>query len=760
MIVGSSALRVVVALGKELKLHVPVGSRTIPHWANFMTPLSFLSRLRATFLAAVAVASTCGLTLAQEQTSVTTPTAWYWLTDASVADVSARISLGYRLVDLEVEVGSPLRLNAAFVLNTGDYAKTFYWYVNQTTASLITLASQNNARIIDYERYVSPAGERFAAIMIRNAGGDFAASHGVHNNYTSSDVGAWIQQWPSRRITSIDPYLLGTNQRYSFTWVENTGTQQSAWWLYMNVTRGALDSLISQTGCRVIDIERHQTGGRYSAVLLPGDGKSTYQIYDATVGTVSRLIDQFASRIIDIEQHTVVFGERYTVVLRQNDNELAIRANDAMRAHVPQSASSGHLLKRIDGTFSTSAGVNEGRSFEAADLMTTAYLFTSIFRVRVGADGFGSAINVNTGLNGTCPIGTNPVQRTLRQSLEDMMGSSSTADAEAIRARCTTSYIEATAAVNGAGGIALNNVIGCFCGNAKNDSTLNDFAGLHEAVVDGTLAQYKGDFYDIMPSSLQFAIGNVNTAIALNSALAASSLSFDARNAFANGVRVVSKSGSYTCPQAFEVHKSVGASIVVPFRNGCETEFREYFIGAWVNDESSNANAANAVGAGLLALWEEVIYDAIDSWESASCSPFTTYCNAVPNSTGQVGAIGAVGSEYVGNQNFTVTASSLPTNSFALLLVSRSTGFVMNPGGSAGNLCLGGQIGRFNGSITSTGSNGNLSLPVSLMSTPTASGVPYSVQQGDTMYFQFWHRDVVGGAATSNYTNGLSATFI
>ncbi len=56
--------------------------------------------------------------------------------------------------------------------------------------------------------------------------------------------------------------------------------------------------------------------------------------------------------------------------------------------------------------------------------------------------------------------------------------------------------------------------------------------------------------------------------------------------------------------------------------------------------------------------------------------------------------VGASPSYVVANNDLTLAASQLPNSSFGFFLTSRSQGFVMGPGGSQGNLCVGGAIGR------------------------------------------------------------------
>ena len=137
-----------------------------------------------------------------------------------------------------------------------------------------------------------------------------------------------------------------------------------------------------------------------------------------------------------------------------------------------------------------------------------------------------------------------------------------------------------------------------------------------------------------------------------------------------------------------------------------------------------------------------------------------SYCTANPNSTGVTGDISATGSDQVGLNDLTLTAGDLPANSFGFFLASQTQSQVANPGGSAGNLCLGGAIGRYvgPGQVLNSGSTGAFSLALDLTNTPQPTGT-VAVQPGDTWNFTTWHRDAVGGTTTSNFTDGLWITF-
>ena len=138
----------------------------------------------------------------------------------------------------------------------------------------------------------------------------------------------------------------------------------------------------------------------------------------------------------------------------------------------------------------------------------------------------------------------------------------------------------------------------------------------------------------------------------------------------------------------------------------------------------------------------------------------TSYCGSVVNSTGQPALLSAVGSALAANNDVTLEANDLPLNSAGFFLTSPTQGFVPNPGGSQGNLCLFGSIGRYvgPGQIQDSGASGTIALSLDLTQHPTPTGF-VTVMPGQTWNFQAWYRDSVMGNATSNFTNGLEIAF-
>jgi len=136
------------------------------------------------------------------------------------------------------------------------------------------------------------------------------------------------------------------------------------------------------------------------------------------------------------------------------------------------------------------------------------------------------------------------------------------------------------------------------------------------------------------------------------------------------------------------------------------------------------------------------------------------YCSpAVANSLGLPAEIEARGSAVITDADFRLLGSNMPMNSAGFFLCSRTTGILFQPGGSQGNLCLAGAIGRgVGGQIVNSGFFGSFGVQVQLDALPQPAG-PVAALPGETWNFQAWYRDTLGGVATSNFTDGWQVTF-
>jgi hypothetical protein len=165
---------------------------------------------------------------------------------------------------------------------------------------------------------------------------------------------------------------------------------------------------------------------------------------------------------------------------------------------------------------------------------------------------------------------------------------------------------------------------------------------------------------------------------------------------------------------------------------------------------------AVVTGANMGSISELIVDDVVVSIPGIG----SNYCSTQPNSTGASSAISVSGSNVAADNNLTLNAENLPNSVFGYFLTSTTQGFVMNPGGSQGNLCLGGDIGRYvgPGQVLSSEMAGGFSLVLDLTMTPSPTGL-VAIMAGETWNFQAWHRDSVAGMATSNLTDGVSVTF-
>ena len=137
-------------------------------------------------------------------------------------------------------------------------------------------------------------------------------------------------------------------------------------------------------------------------------------------------------------------------------------------------------------------------------------------------------------------------------------------------------------------------------------------------------------------------------------------------------------------------------------------------------------------------------------------------CNpAQVNSTGLPAILVVHGTGVIAANDLTLTTVSLPMQQFGYYLNGTQAGSPVTPPGSQGLLCLGGQLGRYNGlaQIMNSGSTGVMAMTLDLTQTPTL-GSTVAIQSGQTWHFQLWYRDFVGGASTSNFSPAAAVTFL
>lgn len=161
-----------------------------------------------------------------------------------------------------------------------------------------------------------------------------------------------------------------------------------------------------------------------------------------------------------------------------------------------------------------------------------------------------------------------------------------------------------------------------------------------------------------------------------------------------------------------------------------------------VSEDSSEPFSPNIAGT--------IYQPAETSFQSTiTCTPAAVHSSGLP------ARIEGTGSNTAG-QEVTLLASQMPPVQFGFFLVSRTASSAFTPPGSQGNLCLTGDIGRFNTSILSTGPTGAFQMTIDTSILPFAAN--QAVLPGESLNFTAWFRDNNPGP-TSNFTDVLRAGF-
>lgn len=202
--------------------------------------------------------------------------------------------------------------------------------------------------------------------------------------------------------------------------------------------------------------------------------------------------------------------------------------------------------------------------------------------------------------------------------------------------------------------------------------------------------------------------------------------------------------------------------------NLCESESRIALQNGGSPSGERNPSICSLFGSGgpsgsTFAAWSleessDNIYAAHYGLSPTNCVG-NAYCNpAVPNSTGSLGRILAIGSHIAGGNPMTLSADQMPANQFGFFVCATGTSSFIPPG-SDGRLCLGGTQGRYSRStseILSSGPSGSFSLAIDTLAMPTSPAQP--ILGGQSWYFQAWHRDA-NPTATSNFTRATEVRF-
>lgn len=197
-------------------------------------------------------------------------------------------------------------------------------------------------------------------------------------------------------------------------------------------------------------------------------------------------------------------------------------------------------------------------------------------------------------------------------------------------------------------------------------------------------------------------------------------------------------------------------------RLGADGLFVDQFVLPYVNHQNVDYVFSDGHGGAYVSFDIALPFSAFPSTIArvANLDPVgSTICPGEPNSSALPATLGIAGSDSALDNQATLFVEQMPMQATTLFIGSFSQGFVPNPAGSQGNLCLSGAVGRFNrpGQIMVSGQDGRVALEIDLAILPTPNAT-VAVMPGQSFYFQAWYRDVNPGA-TSNFSSAIEVVF-
>jgi hypothetical protein len=545
-----------------------------------------------------------------------TPTAWQIWAHQSAQDVNDTIDQGYRLVDIYVEATSPSHLfTGVYVANSGSYQKTWWWYYGVDAATLINALNANNARLISLKAYDIGSGQiRFTAVMIRNTGSD-ATAWWWYYNATPAEIITLVTD-NDARLTQINAYETGGQVRYAVVMVDNTGSGNKGWWWYYNVSPAYVSSAIQTNNARLVDMDINPQTGNLNVIMYSCAGGCPYWwwYYGVPEDQLLDTVNQVGARVIDVNDYPGCGSTCYDLVLINNSNEITTRVGEMLRSGTDGTV--GLYLEEVSG--SILANLMNYYPFEPASTLKAAVHLHTTQQIQDNP-----AVTPFTLIpqyqppppGDSCPGNTVIGSETIEDADREMMWHSDNTTTRELVDYFGEASINATMASIGMADSSINHVFGCG-GPTPNETTLDDLATLYRGVANGSLLDgiHTAFFYSQMAGTSQFANEGydwthlVDTDIpAIIDQEAPAGMSTVGKDAFEDGIYLAYKAGNYgiCTSKACVYHISIFGYADIPF---CDAGgAREYVFGLFIYNATSEEDSSNTFTATKAELLREQI---------------------------------------------------------------------------------------------------------------------------------------------------------
>ena len=211
--------------------------------------------------------------------SYAAPGGWWWYHGQTADGLKAKLNANNaRLVDITpYDIGGgTIRFAAVMVSNTGSAARSWTWLFGATPTAISAQVSQGR-RLVDLDNYLVNGERRYTAVFVSNTGAD-AKQWQYWFNQSTDNIGAKVSAFAGR-IVKLDRNPDGS---YNFVQVKNTGSDQANWWWYTGLS--SMSDLIdhaTQLAARPVSVVSYLNGSgerRYSAAYIDNANDSTRRV--------------------------------------------------------------------------------------------------------------------------------------------------------------------------------------------------------------------------------------------------------------------------------------------------------------------------------------------------------------------------------------------------------------------------------------------------------------------------------------------------
>jgi hypothetical protein len=227
---------------------------------------------------------------------------WWWYYDVDGTTLSNLLSTNNaRLTSLKAYDigGGVIHFTAVMISNTGSDSTAWWWYYNETISGLSTLLTTNNARISQVHSYVTGGQTRYAAIMVDNQGAN-NLGWWWYVNASPATVSSLIST-NNARLVDLD--IDSTTGNVNAVMVSCT-SGCPFWWWYVGVPTSQLLTIAGQDGARIIDANTYPGCGDmcWDFLLINNSNAITSRVGNIlrtdTDGTVGLYLEQLGGPIL------------------------------------------------------------------------------------------------------------------------------------------------------------------------------------------------------------------------------------------------------------------------------------------------------------------------------------------------------------------------------------------------------------------------------------------------------------------------------